>query len=67
MLFHNILTDKIKIETKSLYVQLKKKISKDPEVRMSKWHIQPLSAAQKSYAATDAYVCAIDNINVKIH
>lgn len=35
---------------------LRKKISKDPEVRMSKWHIQPLSDAQKSYAATDAYV-----------
>ncbi|XP_011641577.1 Werner Syndrome-like exonuclease isoform X2 [Pogonomyrmex barbatus] len=35
---------------------LRKKISKDPEVRMSKWHIQPLSNAQKNYAATDAYV-----------
>ncbi|XP_011875097.1 PREDICTED: Werner Syndrome-like exonuclease isoform X3 [Vollenhovia emeryi] len=35
---------------------LKKKISKDPKVRMSRWHVQPLSDAQKSYAATDAYV-----------
>ncbi|XP_012225142.1 3'-5' exonuclease isoform X2 [Linepithema humile] len=35
---------------------LKKKIDKNPEVRMSKWHIQPLSDAQKNYAATDAYV-----------
>ncbi|XP_011687345.1 PREDICTED: Werner Syndrome-like exonuclease isoform X2 [Wasmannia auropunctata] len=35
---------------------LKKKINKDPEVRMSKWHVQPLSNAQKNYAATDAYV-----------
>ncbi|KYN11924.1 Werner Syndrome-like exonuclease, partial [Trachymyrmex cornetzi] len=35
---------------------LKKKISKNPDVRMSKWHVQPLSNAQKNYAATDAYV-----------
>ncbi|EZA46340.1 hypothetical protein DMN91_006758 [Ooceraea biroi] len=35
---------------------LRKKISKNPEVRMSKWHVQPLSDAQKTYAATDAYV-----------
>ena len=35
---------------------LKKKISKNPEVRRSKWHVQPLSDAQKIYAATDAYV-----------
>ncbi|XP_015596181.1 Werner Syndrome-like exonuclease [Cephus cinctus] len=35
---------------------LQKKISKDPSVRMSKWHIQPLSKEQKAYAATDAYV-----------
>ncbi|XP_012532936.1 Werner Syndrome-like exonuclease [Monomorium pharaonis] len=35
---------------------LRKKINKDPKVRMSKWHIQPFSDAQKSYAATDAYV-----------
>lgn len=35
---------------------LKKKIDKNPEVRNSKWHIQPLSDAQKIYAATDAYV-----------
>ncbi|XP_046421103.1 Werner Syndrome-like exonuclease isoform X1 [Neodiprion fabricii] len=35
---------------------LQKEISKDPKVRRSKWHIQPLSDAQKSYAATDAYV-----------
>ncbi|XP_015187567.1 PREDICTED: Werner Syndrome-like exonuclease isoform X2 [Polistes dominula] len=34
---------------------LKKKIDKNPEVRNSKWHIQPLSKAQKIYAATDAY------------
>lgn len=35
---------------------LKKRISKNPEVRMSKWHVRPLSDAQKTYAATDAYV-----------
>lgn len=35
---------------------LKKRISKDPKIRNSKWHIQPLSKEQKSYAATDAYV-----------
>ncbi|EFN72228.1 Werner syndrome ATP-dependent helicase [Camponotus floridanus] len=35
---------------------LKKKIDKNPEVRRSKWHVQPLSDAQKIYAATDAYV-----------
>ncbi|KAG7211798.1 hypothetical protein KM043_011029 [Ampulex compressa] len=35
---------------------LKKRISKDPKVRNSKWHIEPLSPEQKSYAATDAYV-----------
>ncbi|XP_012252541.2 Werner Syndrome-like exonuclease [Athalia rosae] len=35
---------------------LRKEISKDPKVRQSKWHIQPLSDQQKSYAATDAYV-----------
>lgn len=26
---------------------------------MSKWHMQPLSDAQKTYAATDAYVCYV--------
>ncbi|KAL6423951.1 hypothetical protein ACFW04_009711 [Cataglyphis niger] len=35
---------------------LKKKIDKNPEVRRSKWHVLPLSDAQKIYAATDAYV-----------
>jgi ribonuclease D len=31
------------------------KISKDNKVRMSKWHISPLSKEQLNYAATDAY------------
>ncbi|KAJ3622963.1 hypothetical protein MTP99_019228 [Tenebrio molitor] len=34
---------------------LKMKISKDNKVRMSKWHISPLSKEQLNYAATDAY------------
>ncbi|XP_076175008.1 WRN RecQ like helicase isoform X2 [Ptiloglossa arizonensis] len=34
---------------------LKKRIDKNPKVRMSKWHIHPLSEEQKNYAATDAY------------
>ncbi|KAL0115559.1 hypothetical protein PUN28_010820 [Cardiocondyla obscurior] len=44
---------------------LKKKISKDPEVRMSKWHIQPLSDAQKKYAATDAYVSLLLYVTIQ--
>lgn len=35
---------------------LEKQIDKNPVVRKSKWHIQPLSKEQKIYAATDAYV-----------
>ncbi|XP_031845842.1 WRN RecQ like helicase isoform X2 [Nomia melanderi] len=35
---------------------LKKKIDKNRKVRMSQWHIHPLSKDQKIYAATDAYV-----------
>nr|CAH7725820.1 unnamed protein product [Callosobruchus chinensis] len=32
------------------------KINKDKKIRQSKWHIIPLSNAQKKYAAIDAYV-----------
>lgn len=32
------------------------KINKDRKVRMSKWHIVPLSKEQQVYAAIDAYV-----------
>ncbi|XP_053978364.1 3'-5' exonuclease isoform X1 [Hylaeus volcanicus] len=35
---------------------LQKRIDKNKKVRMSKWHIHPLSEEQKNYAATDAYV-----------
>ncbi|KAJ8925553.1 hypothetical protein NQ315_009393 [Exocentrus adspersus] len=35
---------------------LQMKISKDKKVRMSKWHVFPLSHTQQKYAATDAYV-----------
>lgn len=38
------------------FLQLKMCINKDKKVRMSKWHIIPLSKEQKKYAATDAYV-----------
>lgn len=34
---------------------LKMKISKDKKVRMSKWHVMPLSKPQKIYAAIDGY------------
>lgn len=40
-------------------IQLRKKMSKNSQVRRSKWHIQPLNDAQKLYAATDAYVSLI--------
>ncbi|XP_076238456.1 WRN RecQ like helicase isoform X2 [Calliopsis andreniformis] len=43
------------LEKLTAYV-LKKRISKDPKVRKSKWHVHPLSEEQKTYAATDAYV-----------
>ncbi|KOC63487.1 Werner Syndrome-like exonuclease [Habropoda laboriosa] len=36
---------------------LKKKLDKNSKVRMSQWHVYPLSEEQKMYAATDAYVC----------
>lgn len=32
------------------------RINKDKKVRMSKWHVIPLSREQKVYAAIDAYV-----------
>ncbi|XP_035719033.1 Werner Syndrome-like exonuclease [Vespa mandarinia] len=44
---------------------LKKKICKNPEVRRSKWHIQPLSKAQKIYAATDAYVSLLTYLTIQ--
>lgn len=31
-------------------------IDKDKKVRMSQWHIIPLSETQQKYAATDAYI-----------
>lgn len=33
---------------------------------MSKWHVQPLSDSQKSYAATDAYVRSVEDTLVLI-
>lgn len=39
-----------------VYFQLDKNINKDKKVRMSKWHVIPLSEEQQKYAATDAYV-----------
>ncbi|KAF7396531.1 hypothetical protein HZH66_007393 [Vespula vulgaris] len=44
---------------------LKKKIDKNPEVRRSKWHIHPLSEAQKIYAATDAYVSLLTYLSIQ--
>ncbi|XP_014599374.1 PREDICTED: Werner Syndrome-like exonuclease isoform X2 [Polistes canadensis] len=44
---------------------LKKKIDKNPEVRKSRWHIQPLNEAQKIYAATDAYVSLLNYLAIK--
>ncbi|XP_014203962.1 Werner Syndrome-like exonuclease isoform X2 [Copidosoma floridanum] len=44
---------------------LKKKISKDPAVRKSKWHIHPLSNSQKLYAATDAYVSLLLHLTIE--
>ncbi|KAG8041113.1 hypothetical protein G9C98_002101 [Cotesia typhae] len=44
---------------------LEKQISKDAKVRNSKWHILPLSDAQKSYAATDAYVSLLLHLTIQ--
>ncbi|EFA11337.1 3'-5' exonuclease [Tribolium castaneum] len=38
---------------------LKMTISKDNKVRMSKWHVSPLSKEQLDYAATDAYASLV--------
>lgn len=57
VLFCCNLMSKIRIDRNvSMHIQLRKKIDKNPEVRRRKWHVQPLSDAQKIYAATDAYV-----------
>lgn len=52
------------LEKLTAYV-LKKRISKDPKVRKSKWHIQPLSPEQKSYAATDVYTSWLLHITIQ--
>ncbi|XP_066590383.1 3'-5' exonuclease [Prorops nasuta] len=44
---------------------LKKKINKDKKVRMSKWHLHPLSDAQRLYAATDAYISLLLHITIE--
>ncbi|XP_034942437.1 Werner Syndrome-like exonuclease [Chelonus insularis] len=44
---------------------LHRKINKDKEVRVSKWHILPLSTNQKKYAATDAYVSLLVYLTIK--
>ncbi|XP_033202442.2 3'-5' exonuclease isoform X1 [Bombus vancouverensis nearcticus] len=44
---------------------LKKKISKDPKVRKSKWHMHPLNDEQKLYAATDAYVSWLLHVTIQ--
>ncbi|XP_037046498.1 Werner Syndrome-like exonuclease isoform X2 [Bradysia coprophila] len=37
----------------------KLQINKDPKVRMSKWHIQPLTKEQQIYAAIDVYIAQV--------
>ncbi|XP_058795255.1 3'-5' exonuclease [Phymastichus coffea] len=44
---------------------LKRRINKDPSVRRSKWHIHPLTDAQKLYAATDAYVSFLLHLTIE--
>ncbi|CAH0562517.1 unnamed protein product [Brassicogethes aeneus] len=44
---------------------LKMKINKDKKVRMSKWHIIPLSEAQQKYAAIDAYASLLLYYKIK--
>ncbi|KAK2582974.1 hypothetical protein KPH14_009026 [Odynerus spinipes] len=46
-------------------IDCEKKINKNPKVRRSKWHIQPLSEAQKIYAATDAYVSLLTYLMIQ--
>ncbi|XP_033230238.1 Werner Syndrome-like exonuclease [Belonocnema kinseyi] len=52
------------LERLTAYV-LRKKISKNSQVRRSKWHIQPLNDAQKLYAATDAYVSLLLHMTIQ--
>ncbi|KAH1015554.1 hypothetical protein HUJ05_013262 [Dendroctonus ponderosae] len=44
---------------------LKMKVNKDKSVRMSKWHIVPLSKEQIQYAATDGYASLLIYIKLK--
>ncbi|KAJ3639752.1 hypothetical protein Zmor_003092 [Zophobas morio] len=44
---------------------LKMDISKDNKVRMSKWHVSPLSKEQILYAATDAYASLLLYVTLK--
>nr|XP_033329810.1 Werner Syndrome-like exonuclease isoform X3 [Megalopta genalis] len=44
---------------------LKKRIDKNKKIRMSQWHVYPLSTDQKTYAATDAYVSWLLHTNIQ--
>ncbi|XP_078052541.1 WRN RecQ like helicase isoform X2 [Augochlora pura] len=52
------------LERLTAYV-LKKRIDKNKKVRMSQWHVYPLSEDQKTYAATDAYVSWLLHITIQ--
>lgn len=42
------------------------KINKDRKIRMSQWHVIPLSKEQQIYAAIDAYVSLLTNRTIML-
>lgn len=47
---------RIHFDIREFSFQCKLQVNKDPKVRMSKWHIQPLTKEQQIYAAIDVFV-----------